>query len=87
LGALKPENLWDRYDRIECPVLVIRGENSTVLDSETAKRMTECGPMATLVEIENCGHAPSLMTTYQTQLIKNWLRETEQLDEESENWV
>ena len=85
LGAFKPENLWDKYDRIECPVLVIRGENSTVLDYQTAKRMTERGPMATLVEIENCGHAPSLMTTYQTQLIKNWLSETEQLDEESEN--
>ena len=85
LGAFKPENLWDKYDRIECPVLVIRGEKSTVLDYETAKRMTERGPMATLVEIENCGHAPSLMIDHQTQLIQNWLRETEQLDEESEN--
>ena len=85
LGAFKPENLWDKYDRIECPVLVIRGENSTVLDYETARGMTERGPMATLVEIENCGHAPSLMIDHQTQLIENWLRETEQLDEESEN--
>ena len=41
--------------------------------------------MATLVEIENCGHAPSLMIDHQTQLIENWLKETEQLDEESEN--
>ena len=85
LGAFKPENLWDKYDRIECPVLVIRGEKSTVLDYETAKRMTERGPMATLINVENCGHAPSLMTNHQAQLIKNWLRETEQLDEESEN--
>ena len=85
MGAFKPENLWYKYDRIECPVLVIRGEKSTVLDYETAKSMTERGPMATLVEIENCGHAPSLMIGHQTQLIENWLRETEQLDEESEN--
>ena len=84
LGAFKLENLWDKYDRIECPVLVIRGEKSTVLDYETAKRMTERGPMATLVEIENCGHAPSLMIDRQTQLIKNWLRETDQLEEESD---
>ena len=47
--------------------------------------MTERGPMATLVEIENCGHAPSLMIDRQTQLIKNWLRETDQLEEESDN--
>ena len=52
---------------------------------ETAKRTTERGPMATLINVENCGHAPSLMTSHQTQLIKNWLRATEQLDEESEN--
>ena len=63
----------------------MRGENSTVLDYETAKRMTERGPMATLINVENCGNAPSLMTRHQTQLIKNWLRATEQLDEESEN--
>ena len=84
LGAFQPENLWDKYDRIECPVLVIRGQNSTVLDYETAKSMTERGPMATLINVENCGHAPSLMTSHQAQLVKNWLRETEQLHEETE---
>ena len=84
LGAFKPENLWDKYDRIECPVLVMRGENSTVLDYETAKRMTERGPMATWLALKIAAMLP-LNDHHQAQLIKNWLRETEQLDEESEN--
>ena len=31
LGAFKPENLWDKYDRIECPVLVIQERNRLFL--------------------------------------------------------
>ena len=46
--------------------------------------MAERGPGATLVEIGNCGHAPSLMTQDQVEIIKSWLQETEPQPENNE---
>lgn len=84
LDAFQPENLWEVYENIQCPVLLLRGQNSRILDSETAKAMAERGPGATLVEIGNCGHAPSLMTQDQVETIKSWLQETEPQPENNE---
>lgn len=66
-------DMWDTWDKITCPVLLIRGENSKLLTSETAHEMTKRGPKATLVTIENVGHTPTLNDAYQIGLIKDWL--------------
>lgn len=68
-------DLWPVYDAITCPVLVLRGENSDLLDNATATAMTERGPKAKLVEIKQAGHAPSLMSKDQISLIESWLRQ------------
>lgn len=67
-------DLWHIYDAITCPVLLIRGANSDLLDSETAQEMTRRGPEAELIEIEEAGHAPSLMSQDQISLINEWLK-------------
>ena len=76
--------LWDIWDQIRCPTLVLRGEHSDILTRETAERMTRSGPRATVVEFEGCGHAPSLLTEEQISVVHDWLRSFDE-DEEGED--
>lgn len=69
-------NLWPVWDNITCPTLIIRGAQSDLLDRETAVAMTERGPKARLIEIDGAGHAPSLMSEDQIEMIEMWLHET-----------
>ncbi len=55
-------DLWDAWDRLAIPVLVLRGADSDLLEPEVARQMTERGPRATLVTVPGCGHAPALNT-------------------------
>ena len=74
--------LWDVWDNVRCPTLVLRGEHSDVLTRETAQRMTRSGPRAELVEFPGVGHAPSLMTEEQIKVIHDWLRSFDEDEEE-----
>jgi pimeloyl-ACP methyl ester carboxylesterase len=73
LAPLVDVDLWALWEKITCPILVLRGESSDLLSLETAEEMTKRGPKATLVEIPDCGHAPSLMDNFQIAVIKSWL--------------
>lgn len=64
---------WEMWDRIDMPVLILRGEKSATLTPETAQRMLTDGPDAELVEIPDCAHAPSLMVDDQIKLVRDWL--------------
>lgn len=66
--------MWEVWNRVRCPVLVLRGANSVVLTEETARRMSNGGPKATVVVIPNCGHAPALMDEAQIALVDHWLK-------------
>ena len=68
-------NLWGMWDMIECPVLVFRGENSKLLTPSIAQRMEETGPKATVIEIPDAGHAPTLNIPSQIKMISDWLDE------------
>lgn len=70
--------LWQTWDRIECPVLVLRGEHSDLLARATVTEMTRRGlagrsGIVSAVEIANCGHAPALMDDAQIAVIKEFL--------------
>jgi pimeloyl-ACP methyl ester carboxylesterase len=52
--------LWDAWDRLSLPVMVIRGADSDLLSSATATSMTLRGPKARLVTLPGVGHAPML---------------------------
>lgn len=67
-------DLWPVWDRVRCPVLLLRGAGSDLLSAETAALMARRGPGATVVEIEGVGHAPALMAENQIQIVRNWLR-------------
>ncbi|MGD9806197.1 MAG: alpha/beta fold hydrolase [Hyphomicrobiaceae bacterium] len=64
---------WEHWDRIEAPALVLRGVESDLLLADTARKMTERGPKAKIVEIEGCGHAPALNVESQIAIVRNFL--------------
>jgi pimeloyl-ACP methyl ester carboxylesterase len=72
-GPLEDADMWSYWDAIQCPALVIRGENSDLLRREDAEEMTRRGPKADLVEVAGCGHAPALMAADQIAMVKDWL--------------
>lgn len=69
-------DVWEIWDRIACPVLVVRGESSDLLSPETARDMAGRGPRAEIAEIPGCGHAPALMDPAQIEIVGDWLRGT-----------
>ena len=66
-------DMWDAWQQISCPVLILRGAKSTFLTEETARKMLKCGPQATLIEFEDAGHAPTLRGEEQIGAIADWL--------------
>jgi pimeloyl-ACP methyl ester carboxylesterase len=67
-------NLWPLWDRIRCPVLVLRGEHSDLLSSATLAEMTQRGPGARTVVIPDTGHAPMLMKAGEIALVSDFLK-------------
>jgi pimeloyl-ACP methyl ester carboxylesterase len=65
--------LWNVYDDIRCPTMVLRGEESDLLTRETVKGMSERGPKAKVVEIAGVGHAPTLIHRDQISVVKEFL--------------
>ena len=64
---------WDDWERLDIPVLCLRGESSDLLSPDTAEKMRSTGPCAAVVEIKDCGHAPALNTPAQWALVERFL--------------
>lgn len=70
--------LWDVWEKVACPVLILHGEDSDLLHASTVRDMQRRGIAAKArkvraIEVRNCGHAPSLMTDSQIALIEDFL--------------
>jgi pimeloyl-ACP methyl ester carboxylesterase len=65
--------LWSAWDRINCPILVLRGADSDLLLPRTASEMLRRNELARLEVIQNCGHAPALMDEQQIALVTEWI--------------
>ncbi len=65
--------LWNIWERIRCPVLVLRGAESDLLSSETAAEMARRGPAADIATLAGIGHAPALMNPGQIAIVREWL--------------
>ncbi|MEA2118114.1 alpha/beta hydrolase [Halovibrio sp. HP20-50] len=68
-----PRDMWADWANIRCPVMVIRGEESTLLDAETLPRMAEVQPGLVTLNVPNCGHAPVLDRPAQVDPIHDFL--------------
>lgn len=65
--------LWEWWDKIECPVLVLRGEESDILTAPILEDMLARNSHAASLTFPNIGHAPALMDGEQIALVRNWL--------------
>jgi pimeloyl-ACP methyl ester carboxylesterase len=73
IGLPRDLDMWSLWDRIRCPVLVLRGAQSDVLLPKTLDEMRRRGPRADVVEFAGVGHAPALMDPAQIEVVRRWL--------------
>jgi pimeloyl-ACP methyl ester carboxylesterase len=77
-------DLWEHYDALQAPVLLLRGAESDLVLPDAAAEMLERGPgkrgMARVVEVPGCGHAPALNVPDQLDLVRSFI-------EASERWT
>ena len=70
--------LWHLWDKVDCPVLILRGEDSDLLHASTVREMLKRGPAAKkgwvrMVEVRDVGHAPTLMNDSQVSVVEEFL--------------
>lgn len=65
--------LWDLWEQISIPVLVLRGAKSDLLTRETVDRMQAGKPDLKVAEFDRVGHAPALMDDNQIRRIETFL--------------
>ena len=71
-------SLWHVWEKVECPVLILRGEDSDLLLAGDGREMKRAGVAAKQgrvqsVEVADCGHAPALMTDAQISVVEDFL--------------
>ena len=71
--SMEDVDLWDVWDKITCPTMLIRGGDSDLLLAETAEEMTRRGPKASIIEFPGIGHAPMLMSQDQIEPVHDFL--------------
>src|SRR5512144_1604444 len=63
--------MWHCYDPIQCPTLLVRGENSDRLTRETLAEMKGRGPKPNSAEVPGVGHAPTFMLEHEIALVRD----------------
>jgi pimeloyl-ACP methyl ester carboxylesterase len=71
-------SLWDVWEKVSCPVMILRGEDSDLLHASTVREMQRRGiagknGLVRQVEVRGVGHAPALMSDSQITLIEDFL--------------
>ncbi|MFN9103738.1 MAG: alpha/beta fold hydrolase, partial [Betaproteobacteria bacterium] len=65
--------LWQLYDQIRCPTLLLRGADSDLLSPATAAAMAARGPRCQVHELPGVGHAPTLVAADQRERVRRFL--------------
>jgi pimeloyl-ACP methyl ester carboxylesterase len=65
--------LWQAWDSLRLPTLLLRGADSDLLSPATALAMTQRGPKARLHQFAGVGHAPMLVQPEQRAVIREFL--------------
>ena len=70
--------LWNVWDQVACPVLILRGEDSDLLHASTVREMQKRGiagknGLVRAVEVREVGHAPALMNDAQISIVEEFL--------------
>lgn len=73
IAAAGQAALWQLWDGLKLPVLLLRGAESDLLSRETAQAMAQRGPRARLHEFAGVGHAPMLVQPEQREVVREFL--------------
>lgn len=65
--------VWEVWDRIPCPTLLLHGRDSIVLTEATVNEMRTRGPRLDVVQWSGVGHAPTLTRPAQIAAVRDWL--------------
>lgn len=65
--------LWQVYDLIQCPTLLIHGAQSELLSVSAVQEMQQRGPRVQVATLEGVGHAPTLTHEYQIDIVRRFL--------------
>jgi pimeloyl-ACP methyl ester carboxylesterase len=74
--AITDVDLWQYWDRVQCPTLVTHGMESDLLLPEIVAGMRGRGPRPRVVEFAGVGHAPMLMAEDQIKAVRDFLLAT-----------
>ena len=66
--------IWEVWDAIQCPALVLRGAQSDLLEADKADETTRRGPKPQLITVPDCGHAPMLNIPAQWGPVEDFLK-------------
>jgi pimeloyl-ACP methyl ester carboxylesterase len=50
------EKLWSYIENLQCPTMIVRGDSSDIIATDTADEMVQRIPNGQLAIIENAGH-------------------------------
>jgi pimeloyl-ACP methyl ester carboxylesterase len=70
--------LWNIWDQVACPVMILRGEDSDLLHASTVREMQKRGiagknGLVRAIEVREVGHAPALMNDAQISIVEEFL--------------
>jgi len=73
--------LWNVWEKVSCPTLILRGEDSDLLHASTVREMAKRGAagkkgLVRSIEVRDCGHAPPLMNDSQISIVEDFLLNT-----------
>jgi len=66
-------DVWPHWDKITARTLLLRGANSDVLPRELAEEMRQRGPRPEFVELPGFGHAPTLGSDREIDILRQFL--------------
>lgn len=72
-GYFQDVDLWQLWEKVRCPVLILRGAESDLLRKDTAEKMCKREARTELVELPGIGHAPMLMSADQIKIVRDFL--------------
>lgn len=70
---IKDIDLWQQWDQLDIPTLVLRGAESDVLSISTARQMQIRGAKAKIIELPGIGHSPMLMDEHQIKIVRDFI--------------
>lgn len=71
--TMKEVVLWEIWEKVQCPALILRGGDSDLLLPETVTQMQQGREQVHTITVPNVGHAPPLMNAEQIAWVRNWL--------------